>query len=151
MRMTEQKLWQRMKSWLCGYSVRLENAVSEGLSDALWCPRGLAVFLELKIQHGNWIVVRNSQMVFGLDVRKSVPNPQHLFVVYNLARPALMCYTYNTIKLLPSSTGQNKAIRVLMKDAVADYEWSSEKDVSNYLSGLEETNARFERAIYSGS
>jgi hypothetical protein len=127
-----------MRAWLPGYAVRLENMVGVGMPDVLWCPQGRVVFIELKVQTGYWITVRNSQMVFGLEVRKSVPDHQHLFVVATLAHPHYLCYTYNTIRALKSTAGSHKfTIDVYMRDAQPDYTWRGKDDVSDYLKGLE--------------
>lgn len=135
--MTEGDIWSRIKGWLTGYSVRIENSLSGGISDVLWCPVGLSVFLELKVREGNHIYVRNSQVVFGIHASKSVPHFQHMFIVGRASIKDLMCYEYNTVMRCPSITLESGKQRIDISYAQPDDTWSGVQDVNNYFKFLE--------------
>lgn len=137
--LTESKIWSRIKPWLLGYKVRIENVLTAGLSDVLWCPNGRSVFLELKVRDGNYITVRNSQIVFGIDARASVPPNQHLFVVGTSQDEPLYLYKFNSIERCPAVLhSQPGKQRFFIADTHEDFEWTGAKDVRDYIEFLEE-------------
>ena len=139
-KITENKIWSRIKPWLIGYRVRVENLLTSGLSDVLWCPNGRSVFLELKVRDGNYITVRNSQIVFGIDARVSVPPHQHLFVVGTSQDEPLYLYRFNSIERCPSIlSSQPGKQRFFIADTPDDFEWTGAKDVRDYIKFLEES------------
>lgn len=138
-KITESKIWLRIKPWLEGYKVRIENVLTAGLSDVLWCPNGRSVFLELKVRDGNYITVRNSQIVFGIDARASVPNYQHFFVVGNNQEDPLQIYNFNTIERCPSVLSKQPGKqRFYIGDSIPDQIWVDKRDVYNYIKFLQE-------------
>lgn len=156
--MTESDIWNRIKGWLTGYSVRIENSLSGGLSDVLWCPLGLSVFLELKVRDGAVIYIRNSQVVFGLHASKSVPYYQHMFVIGSVANRFLSCYHYATIMRCHSVVVEPGKQKFYIENAKPDWVWSGGKDVSGYVEFLEKAqrngtvgglSSESERASYS--
>lgn len=156
--MKETDIWQRIKPWLEGYAVRVENSLSAGLSDIVWCPLGLSVFLELKVRDGAVIYVRNSQVVFGLHAAKSVPPYQHMFVVGGVVNRQLLCYNYATVMKCHSVVIETGKQKFYIEDAKPDRVWSGGRDVSSYVEFLEEKkrhgtvgglSSEGERASYS--
>lgn len=137
-KVTESDIWNRIKKWLPGYSVRLENSISAGMADVLWCPLGKSIFLELKVQEGPFIYVRNSQFVFGIQAAASVPANQHLFVVGTIANRNLSCYTYNCIAAQPATLIGKSKRKVFIGHIIPDYVWTGGSDVCNYVIQLEE-------------
>jgi hypothetical protein len=65
--MKETDLYAMMRRYLPGTGTRIENSISSGIFDVYWAANGCGSWVENKIQHGNRIRVRGTQMVWGLS------------------------------------------------------------------------------------
>lgn len=79
--MKETDLWDLQCQHMVGLGTRIENAISSGVFDSYWTGNSRGVWIENKIQRGNQIKVRGTQLAWGMAHLKAGANNLYFMVV----------------------------------------------------------------------
>ena len=112
----ESEYWQQLKRGLDGFDVhmsRIENAAGSGISDVSACHRGVEVWLELKVSHGNKLSFRNTQRIW-ISKRSAVGG--NVLLIINMAGETVIYKAMDVVHLPHKNAPDNRSFTVDLSD-----------------------------------
>lgn len=130
---TEKNMWDKLRPWLNAYgiAIRIENGVGEGLPDVLFISGGRVIFIELKVLHGNRIILRRFQYAMATRVRHHIENKNYIFAVDTGEDISL--FTFEQIRGLSVNPLANESISIDLSTTVPFVTLDAMDDVLYFL------------------
>jgi len=138
--MTEKELWKMLKPTFdgLGMAVRLENTAGTSVPDILLMAKGVFVFIELKIQHGNRFYCPPFQWSLAVKASSHVRPHNHWYLVALDNRSPMRLFQFSTLKDHADLVYTNNKLEVSLKDVKPDFALDTPKDLRKWFKYVEE-------------
>jgi len=137
---TEKELWKMLKPTFdgLGMATRLENTAGTSVPDVLFVGKGVFVFIELKIQHGNKFYCPPFQWAYAIRASSHVRPHNHWYLVALDNRSPMRMFTVDRLKKQADFVYTSDKLEVNLSRVTPEFVLETPKDLRKWFKYVEE-------------